>query len=525
MKHKPHLFRPAQRRAIALPLAFTLALAGAAQAQSTWLPTASGTQLWATASNWDPASVPSAAGAVVNFTADLAGGQSITMGTTRTVGTLNLGLSGNKYRYNFNNTAWILKANAGDTLGTATINVNNDVSSGDEHILQGTIQMQVENVNLNINSAGGELMFSRNFTDNDGDGTRSPTMTLSAVAGASVFEFRNITTTTSRNQWGKLVVNQHAIFRNRDAEDAGGGTATDRSLGIVLSSYLADAITLNGGTLQTGLNLNYNISTNRGITLGALGGTLDANGASKAWTVDSIITGAGGLTLSGDGTTTLNAVNDYTGATTVAGGKLIINGNISTSSLTTVGVGATLAGNGTVGNTIVNGTLAPGASPGTLTQDGGSMQLGVGGNYNWEIHDATGVAGTGYDTTNLINGAALDLSLLSAGNTYNINLWSLSEIGPDVNGDAINFNNALAYSWTLFSTGETISGFSTDKFTINIGAFNGTSGFSNALGGGVFSVGLADSDTDLVLNFTPIPEPRAALLGGLGLLALLRRRR
>jgi hypothetical protein len=119
----------------------------------------------------------------------------------------------------------------------------------------------------------------------------------------------------------------------------------------------------------------------------------------------------------------------------------------------------------------------------------------------------------------------LDLSLLSAGNTYNINLWSLSGLGPDVNGDAINFNNTVNQSWTLFSTGSTISGFSTDKFTINTGAFNGTSGFSNALGGGVFSVGLGDSNTDLVLNFTAIPEPGAALIGSLGMLALLRRRR
>jgi hypothetical protein len=94
-----------------------------------------------------------------------------------------------------------------------------------------------------------------------------------------------------------------------------------------------------------------------------------------------------------------------------------------------------------------------------------------------------------------------------------------------VNGNATNFDNSLSYSWTLFDTSAAISGFSTDKFTLNLGAFNGTSGFSNALGGGTFSVGLADSNTNLVVNFTPVPEPRAALLGGLGLLMLLRRRR
>jgi len=323
-----------------LAAGIALALVGAAQADTrTWTQTVAGTQLWATTGNWQDGLNTTAAGDTVNFTANLAGGQAITMGSTRTVGTLNLGLSGNTFRYNFNNTAWILKANAGDTLGTATINVNNDVSSGDEHVLQSGIQMQVEDVNLNINSAGGELMFLRNFTDNDGDGTRSPTMTLSAVAGADFFEFR----TTTRNQWGKLLVNQHATFRNRDNTNVGDGKADDRSLGIVLSSYLADAITLNGGTLQTGADLNYNINANRGITLGALGGTLDANGASRAWTVDSIITGTGGLTAAGNGNKTLNAANDYTGTTTVSAGTLILgaSGSIANSSKIDLRSGAT----------------------------------------------------------------------------------------------------------------------------------------------------------------------------------------
>jgi hypothetical protein len=191
----------------------------------------------------------------------------------------------------------------------------------------------------------------------------------------------------------------------------------------------------------------------------------------------------------------------------------------------------TLSGSGRVvidndSGFVANGTLAPGSSPGTTTVDGaGAFTLGADGNYNWQIHDAAGAAGAGYDTYNLVNGAALDLSLLTSANPYNINLWSLSAVAPDANGNAINFDNTQNYTWTLFSTGTAISGFSADLFAINPGANNGTNGFTNALDGGFFSVGLEDGDKNLVLNFTAIPEPGAALLGGLGLLALLRRRR
>jgi fibronectin-binding autotransporter adhesin len=347
------------------------------------------------------------------------------------------------------------------------------------------------------------------------------------------------------------------------------------------------AFTINGEyapTYQTILKLgisnalatNQNLTITKGTfdlggfnqTVNALSGVASVSLITNSGSADSKLTignGGGGTTFAGviqDGAThktalektgigsaTLTGANTYAGATTITGGTLAISGagaiaNSSTiqinSSTTlsvtglsagtfTVGSAQTLAGGGTIlatGKTVVaNGTLSPGSSPGTLTQDGGILQLGVGGDLNWQVHNASGVAGTGYDTINLINGATLDLSLLSAGNTYNINLWSLSGIGPDVNGNATSFNNTLDYTWTLLSTGSEITGFSTDKFTINTDAFNGTTGFSNDLGGGSFSVGLADGNTDLVLHFTAIPEPGAALLGGLGLLALLRRRR
>jgi hypothetical protein len=80
-----------------------------------------------------------------------------------------------------------------------------------------------------------------------------------------------------------------------------------------------------------------------------------------------------------------------------------------------------------------------------------------------------------------------------------------------------------SYTWTLASASSGITGFNATNFILNIGANNGTNGFSNELNGGAFSI--SQSGNSLLLNFTAVPEPGTCLLGGIGILAMLRRRR
>jgi hypothetical protein len=174
--------------------------------------------------------------------------------------------------------------------------------------------------------------------------------------------------------------------------------------------------------------------------------------------------------------------------------------------------GQTLKGTGTVSGamTVDSGaTLQPGSSPGILSTAGQTWSDG--GNYNWMIYDATGVAGTGYSQLALTGG--LDLSSLTVGG-FKINLWSLSGVAPDASGDALNFNNASPSSWTLATTTAGISGFSAGNFTINKDLANNTGGFSNALGGGSFGLSLSGTGNDLLLNFTP-GGPVTAIWGAL----------
>jgi fibronectin-binding autotransporter adhesin len=143
-------------------------------------------------------------------------------------------------------------------------------------------------------------------------------------------------------------------------------------------------------------------------------------------------------------------------------------------------------------------TLAPGASPGTLTFAQG-LTLAAGGNYNWQILNAGGTAGAtdGWDLVSV--GGVLDVASTSA-DPFKINLWSLSSTAPDVNGNALNFDASQGSTWKIASASGGITGFDADKFQVITGATNGTGGFANPFTG-TFSLALSGS-TDLNLVYT-----------------------
>jgi MYXO-CTERM domain-containing protein len=236
------------------------------------------------------------------------------------------------------------------------------------------------------------------------------------------------------------------------------------------------------GSLGSGGVYSNTISlTNTGSGVSILSYASSAN-----QTLSGEISGTDGQLLKdGSGVLTLSNDNSYTGATTVNSGSLIINGSTSTTSLVSVATGSTLGGSGTVGgNTTISGNLSPGNSPGTLTFTN-DLTLNNGAIYTFEAGDLTAVGQT-----------------LGLNNNWTLALGSGFQDGGQV----------LLFTYgTLAASPDLVPTFDITNL-----------GFTPS-----DSLSLTDDTLgNIYLNgVSVIPEPRAALLGGLGLLALLRRRR
>ena len=107
--------------------------------------------------------------------------------------------------------------------------------------------------------------------------------------------------------------------------------ASEVALGLNPAAFAAGHLTLNGGILRTTANFAID-DPNRGLTLGAAGGTFSPDGGTTLTVANKITGVAGNLTTSGPGTLALTAINDYNGTTTITAGTLLLSGTIASSS-------------------------------------------------------------------------------------------------------------------------------------------------------------------------------------------------
>ena len=277
--------------------------------------------------------------------------------------------------------------------------------------------------------------------------------------------------------------------------DIAGITASNLSIGA-LSGSTGSVVTLGRKTLSVG----------------------DANSTTFAGEITGTA-GTAGLTKTGAGTLTLSANSTYTGPTRISAGTLSLGaaGSIASSSTISLAAGAVfdgsavtggytipgaqvLAGAGAVaGGLTVGGSAAviPAAGTGPLTVTGG-LTLAASGNYDWQMLDATGTAGTGWG---LISTDAVAFSGLSSVSPFRVNVWSLSATGT--NGDAQNFDWSLAGSWRILTSASTITGFDPANFALTTLPTGASPGFTNATLGGTFSLALSGDGLGLDAVFTP----------------------
>lgn len=148
-----------------------------------------------------------------------------------------------------------------------------------------------------------------------------------------------LTATTGNTYAGTVAVN--------------GGTLRiygDLALGVAPTGVSSNAITLNGGTLETSANMTLN--TYRGIVLGSGNGSINVDANTVLTTAaTNVISGAGSLTKSGNGNLILGGAqaNTYTGGTIMNGGLVQISADQALGAVPgAAGTNVTFAANSTL---------------------------------------------------------------------------------------------------------------------------------------------------------------------------------
>jgi fibronectin-binding autotransporter adhesin len=254
------------------------------------------------------------------------------------------------------------------TLAGNALITNDDTDFADQLNIAGGVTGT--NTNLTLGGAGA-------FNVTGVINTDSGTLTKNG-AGIAFLQAANTFTGATTINDGAVVVNSGSAL----SDTALVTTNAPGRLGIQISEAVGNIA--GGGQIL--------IYTNQTLTAG------DATDSTFSGTIgDNTVGDAGGFTKAGSGKLVLSGTNTYTGATTVNAGTLAVNGSIAASSGLTVGVGGTVGGTGFLPSAIINGTLAPGNSIGTITVNG-NLGFGAGSTYAVEVSptaaDRTNVTGT-----------------------------------------------------------------------------------------------------------------------------------
>jgi autotransporter-associated beta strand protein len=388
---------------------------------------------------------------------------------------------------------------------TATFSVSGDINVANDIIMDAATGRNTINSTSGNNTLSGDITINNTSSNivtfmNQGavgttytvGGATSNSTTITAATYSNTISFR------ATNDGALGVLNSRITAPNATFNINNSGFWTVNSTGNTWAATTLSTATSRiklGATdaLATGARIDFASGASGYVDLNGfnqtVAGLVGANSGSQirndSATADSILTLAGlstnrsfnGAITDGTGgkktslvmdssgrVQTLSGTNTYTGTTLVSAGTLLVNGSLGNTAVT-VDPMATVGGTGSLG-----GSLTFAASSFLQVADINDP-LAVGG---------TTTFGSGFGIANLLG----------------------------IDWDALDLNTP----YTILSSSQDFSLAGLDNF-----------GLANAA-----NVGLSDRQAYFIngsLAIVVIPEPHAALLGGLGLLALLRRRR
>jgi hypothetical protein len=386
-----------------------------------------------------------------------------------------------------------------DITGGGTVTVNGGTGVGQSLVTlggaSGTSNMPI----LRINTTNG----LSNLNSLKGSTSLSTMGTLDLLGANS-----NATTTYVMNQYQGNNMN----FTNH------GGYKT-------LLQFTNSANTLTASTGTSGGRRLFNNSTNLTVQFD---GSLDIGGTVADISVvggvgDFIFKGSllntgsalRGLTKSGTGTATFQAVNSYNGDTTIQDGTFVVDTTGSIASSAAIVTGGTLrvkgtAGNvaansgnlivdstGTIGNTSigVTTTVSIDGTAGTITQGGGTLDLrGTGSTFSMSAGTATVYSGGFLGNSTLTGGSLLNSgtvgeTTIATGSTFDVKTGGTSSKAT-VNGGTLLVSGSVAQTVVNSGTATVNSGGNSGITTVNGSALDvyGRTGVSTVNTGGTLNV-------------------------------------
>ena len=373
------------------------------------------------------------------------------------------------------------------TIGSGSLTVSGgNLGSGAIKVVSGaTLNINATQTLSQTVSGGGAI-----------NSNASTTLTGDFSGFTGTYTHNSTTTSSVFNAANSASANASYVLASAQGSSQGFITAANGDYTLQLGSLSGVANSMfRGGNVATGTAT---------LEVGNLGTNTEfagiiANGATKIIALGKV--GAGTLTLSGAST--------FTGATTVSAGSLLVNGSLGNSAVSVTG--GTLGGSGAIAGAVaVSATLSPGNSIESLST--GSLTMASGSSYVFEVANNSS---TGADLV-AVNGT---LSLTDVSLDFDAASIAAFASGSWMGGNKITL---ISYSGTGITSG--FDGYADDA-SYFFGSNEWTFNYNDTMPGINFSSDATANGQDRFVTMTLVPEPGAALLGGLGILALLRRRR